>query len=249
MKCIVVGTDRSEAAVAATRWALDLARRTGASVELVEAFRTISAETSPDDLEEQAAEQLALIDRWSREHALAPATSHAVAGPPVPVLVGEAVGRRADLVVIGSDGAAGFTKLGLGSTAHGLAGELAMPLVIVPSTSGDHVGDGPVVIGLDGSDGNSIALEWTERLAKALGTEVAAVHAPKGDDVAADLFAAAEQRDAALVVVGARDRNSLGGAIIGRVADEMIHDPARPTAVITHGYQQRCRDAGNETPV
>ncbi len=108
---------------------------------------------------------------------------------------------------------------------------------------------GPVVIGLDGSDGNAIALEWTERLAGTLGTDVVAVHAPKGDDIAADLYVAAEQRNAALVVVGARDRKSLGGAIIGRVADEMIHDPARPTAVITHGYQQRCLDRGNESPV
>jgi nucleotide-binding universal stress UspA family protein len=49
-------------------------------------------------------------------------------------------------------------------------------------------------------------------------------------DVAADL-------DAALIVVSAKQHHSLGGLLLGAVADHLLHRPSRPLAVLPHGYR------------
>jgi nucleotide-binding universal stress UspA family protein len=59
----------------------------------------------------------------------------------------------------------------------------------------------------------------------------------------------AAQRDAALVVVAARDHHSLGGMLLGRVPDAMLHHPVRPVAVIPHGYEFVARRAARFTSV
>lgn len=42
--------------------------------------------------------------------------------------------------------------------------------------------------------------------------------------------------DASLLVVSAKHQRSLGGRLLGRVADALIHEPPAPLAVVTHDY-------------
>lgn len=179
MNRIVVGTDRSEASVHAARWALDLARRTHASVKLVEAFRSPSVETSPADLETQVGDHVDLLESWARTNLLSPVSVAAIAGPPVPVLVAQCLESNVDALVIGTTGTSGVTHWALGGAIHGLAHELAKPLIIVPPGL-DALGEGPIVVGVDGSEGSEIALEWCERLGAAIDRDVIAFYSVPG---------------------------------------------------------------------
>jgi nucleotide-binding universal stress UspA family protein len=46
----------------------------------------------------------------------------------------------------------------------------------------------------------------------------------------------ADERDAALLVVAARQRRSLYGHVLGRVPDHLLHDAARPVAVLPYEF-------------
>ncbi len=58
-----------------------------------------------------------------------------------------------------------------------------------------------------------------------------------GTDPAATLREVADELDAALVVVSAKRRHSLGGLLLGPVADHLLHRPTRPVAVLPHRYR------------
>ena len=55
-----------------------------------------------------------------------------------------------------------------------------------------------------------------------------------GADPAVSLEAIAEETRASLVVVGAKDHRSLGGALLGAIPDELLHHPTCPIAVLPH---------------
>lgn len=55
-----------------------------------------------------------------------------------------------------------------------------------------------------------------------------------GADPAVSLEAIAAEREASLLVVGAKGRFSLGGALLGAIPDELLHHPTCPVAVVPH---------------
>lgn len=57
-----------------------------------------------------------------------------------------------------------------------------------------------------------------------------------GPDPASTLRAFAAERDAALIGVTAKGHASLGGMLLGSVADHLLHHPTRPVAVLPHGF-------------
>lgn len=61
----------------------------------------------------------------------------------------------------------------------------------------------------------------------------------EGDDPAETLRAVAAEREAAAVVVAARDRGSLGGALLGIVPDHLLHQPSGPVVVLPHAHLTR----------
>ena len=57
-----------------------------------------------------------------------------------------------------------------------------------------------------------------------------------GNDTASTLRRLASEREADLLVVGARSRHSLGGLLLGSTPDELLHEPGCPTVIIPHGF-------------
>lgn len=57
----------------------------------------------------------------------------------------------------------------------------------------------------------------------------------------------ADERDAALLVVAARQRRSLKGRLLGRVPDHLLHDASRPVAVLPYEYVQARLEASART--
>ncbi len=58
-----------------------------------------------------------------------------------------------------------------------------------------------------------------------------------GTDPASTLRDVAAERHAALIVVSAKQHQSLGGTLLGTVADHLLHHPTRPVAVVPHGFE------------
>jgi nucleotide-binding universal stress UspA family protein len=57
-----------------------------------------------------------------------------------------------------------------------------------------------------------------------------------GSDPAGTLRDVAAESNAALIVVSAKLHHSLGGLLLGAIADHLLHRPTRPLAVLPHGY-------------
>ncbi|KKK05145.1 universal stress protein [Micromonospora sp. HK10] len=101
-----------------------------------------------------------------------PVTGAVVDGAPVPVLLDEA--RRGALLVLGNRGLGGFAGLLLGSVTVQVSARAQCPVLVV---RGEPRADGPVVVGVDGSECSAEALRWAADEAARRGVPLVAVHA------------------------------------------------------------------------
>ena len=265
---ILVGTDESEEAAAAMRWATALAKATTAELTVVEAFAPQEAERPPKRARKIRVDLARQVEAWVRNFHVKPrARAIAVEAGIEPSLLRVVRDTGADLLAVGSRPYVGVTSLGLGSLAHSLAHHVECPLVVVPDQQHDLVG-GCIVVGVDGSESSRMALRWAENLAVQVGAHVCAVHhvderRPLSDVrtwLAAEakrshavttttelvertgvgpaelLRAVARERRAALIVVGTKERHSLGGHLLGMVPDALLHHPPVPVAVLPHAF-------------
>ena len=133
---IVVGTDGSEHSARALQWAGDLATATGAEVVAVHAVGLLV--TTPDGPVPSTPFHNELRARlegpWTEDlrKADVPVRCRLVEGSAVTALLRAADEEGADLVVVGSRGAGGFSDLHLGSTSHQVALYADRPVTIVP---------------------------------------------------------------------------------------------------------------------
>ncbi|WP_423790822.1 universal stress protein [Micromonospora cathayae] len=178
---VVVGVDGSETALDAVRLAVREAAIRGRSLRVVHAFvwplLGVPLGPVPDGpagggLRNQAerivAEAVAEAGKVAPE---VPVTGVVVDGPPTPVLLAEA--RDADLVVLGNRGLGGFAGLLLGSSAVQVGAYAECPVLVA---RGEHRADGPVVVGVDGSELSDLAVGFAVEEAARRGTELVAVH-------------------------------------------------------------------------
>lgn len=136
VKRILVATDGSDHAQRAVRWAAELAAQIGAEVVAVHAVGLLV--TSPDgpvpSTPYHERLQSLLAGEWTEDLRAAGVTVHCrlVEGSAVTALLQVAEDESADLVVVGSRGAGGFSDLHLGSTSHQVALYSDRPVTIVP---------------------------------------------------------------------------------------------------------------------
>jgi nucleotide-binding universal stress UspA family protein len=136
-RLIVVGVDGSDDGRRALAWAVDHARHSGATVQVVTAYTWLrdwayGVAATPDDQRRQVAERLdADIEAVLRGRTDAPEISRmAVEGDPVEVLTRAAAG--ADMMVLGSHGHGAVASALLGSTATGCIRHGTTPVLVVP---------------------------------------------------------------------------------------------------------------------
>lgn len=161
---LVVGVDGSEGGARALDWAASQAARTGSLLEIH------TADSNQYDFVTQSEVQQAMVslteEAVARAEKLASGvTTKAVTheGAPAKVLVEASPG--ADLLVVGSRGLGGFGGMVLGSVGRSCGLHAHCPVVIVrPSRSApDERQWWPpkrIVVGVDGSDSSTEALEW-----------------------------------------------------------------------------------------
>ncbi len=183
---VAVGVDGSESSDAAARWAADEAFRRNLPLRVVHAVPPVTPGAFPTALAWSAmdwqtrAERL-LDDATAPLRELYPGLAiegHAYIGqPPARALSDEA--ESAEMLVLSSRGRGGFASLLLGSTAVQVLELAGSPVVIVrrPPAGRDLPVDGPVVVGVDGSDPSRRALPFAFAEAALRETALTAVHA------------------------------------------------------------------------
>jgi nucleotide-binding universal stress UspA family protein len=181
VKKIVVGTDGSEHATRATRWAFEEARLHRADIEIVLVWSYVDqhhidrSDRFDPDYDEEAAR--ATLAAWVAEAigdgAAVAVTERAVLDLPVRALLD--AGDGADLLVLGARGTGGFEGLLLGSVSERVAQLAARPVAIIRDPA--PVEGGRVVVGIDGSARSLDAMRWAAAEARARDAELDVVHA------------------------------------------------------------------------
>jgi len=129
---IVVGTDGSGSAGAAVALAIELARKSGATLHVVSVFKDpastvavahagamVVADTTVSAAAVKSATEELLAEVAKDAHGITVET-HAVAGAPADVIVTVAEGVGADLIVVGSKGMKGARRI-IGSVPNSIA--------------------------------------------------------------------------------------------------------------------------------
>lgn len=183
---VVVGVDGSASALHATRWAAREARRRDAPLRLVHACQ-LAPVRQPRQVAVPPDYQAAVLEQgrhWLSE--ASDAARQAVPGLAVAtdlhdgvaadVLITES--NTAQLMVMGSRGLGGFKSLLVGSVAIALSTHGHCPVVVMHSATPNGVPpeDGPIVVGVDGSELSDAALTFAFEAAAARAVPVIAVH-------------------------------------------------------------------------
>ena len=145
-RSIVVGTDGSETANEAVRQAIDLAKATGAKVELVSAYEPVSQQRlreeqqqAPGDMQwmvnpredvdatlkdagEQAEEAGVQVEVFARQ------------GDPADAILDVAEETKADLIVVGNKGMTGARRFLLGSVPNKVSHHAPCSVLIIRTT-------------------------------------------------------------------------------------------------------------------
>lgn len=180
---VVIGVDGSAASQNAVRWGIALAERRQSPVQLLHAYDPTINETRIG--EEFRVTVLAAVHEAARdqlEAARAQAvdiqpglalTTRLVEDSAATALISASFGAEA--LVLGAQGASGFSSIVAGSTAMHVATHARCPVVTVPaSESAAHAGSG-VVVGVDGSALSDAAIGFAFREAAETGGTVTAV--------------------------------------------------------------------------
>jgi nucleotide-binding universal stress UspA family protein len=145
-RSIVVGTDGSETATQAVRQAVDLAKATGARVELVSAYEPVSGQRLreestqvPDDMQwmvnprEDVDATLAEAGEIAEEAGVE-MQPHARQGDPADAILDVAEETKADLIVVGNKGMTGARRFLLGSVPNKVSHHAPCSVLIIRTT-------------------------------------------------------------------------------------------------------------------
>ena len=179
-RSILVGYDDTSAAMAAVRWAAELAHDTGAGIRLLHAWTwpllgqglagiPVLDPAGPRNQASRLLDDAA--ERIAARHPDVPVTAELVAGMPHEVL--EEASAGADLLVVGTRGLGAVLGTLLGSVSRGLLHDAGCPVAIIRS---DQHRAGPVLVAYDGSHAAGEAVDVAADLAAAWGTTLRVVH-------------------------------------------------------------------------
>ncbi len=143
---IVVGTDGSDTAKEAVRQAVDLAKRLGASVDVVSAYEPVARSRLREEMREVPPDMQWMINpredvevtlkaaATEIEDAGVEVTTFAREGDPADAILDVAEERGADLIVVGNKGMAGAKRFLLGSVPNKVSHHAPCAVLIIRTT-------------------------------------------------------------------------------------------------------------------
>jgi nucleotide-binding universal stress UspA family protein len=199
LQTILAATDLSANSLVATQYACNLAKLTQSTIILLHVFELPAFASKPDiyfssrDVTfEFDAAQSAALDRLHtiRDEIVNPqvsCVSNMRIGIPYEEIVDEAEKRRADLIVVGTQGMSGVAKFLMGSTAERVCRHAACSVVVVRhgptsqelSSTGETAGElklRKILVPTDLSKNSVTAINYATRLAKLTGAHLRLTH-------------------------------------------------------------------------
>jgi len=176
---ILVTLDGSSFSEWALSYAVDLARRTGAALELASVHEPIPS-FSYDEWEAAALdwteEYLERKQKDLRESLDTPVEAWVGTGQILESILGHADTTGADLVVAATHGRGAISRAWLGSVADGLIRRAHQPVLLIRPEKGAHAPEAPafhrILVPLDGSRFSESVLDNAARLARLYGAEL-----------------------------------------------------------------------------
>jgi nucleotide-binding universal stress UspA family protein len=211
-RAILVGVDFSPPSRVALEFAARLARQRGAELHVLHAedpLLNAAARHHGIDLSAETRSELEKFVATAPPAAACRPHLHVVTGRAVEVLCRAATDRRIEVIVVGSHGMSGPTRLVFGSTTEGVLRNADRSVFVVPAEwepprpdALDLQHAGPVIAAVDFSEESLAAAAAAAELARALKTSLEAVHVVAARPVPARWqryadAATAERRDAA----------------------------------------------------
>jgi nucleotide-binding universal stress UspA family protein len=226
---IVVLVDLDERIDAALDWGAALSHALHTPLTLFVPDEIDSAEKPPGEREDEIDRTTDDADAWAHRLGVDVDAVRVVVGDVDRALIEQSSDH--DIVVTGVSGAVGFTRLALGAEEHGLARQLECPLVVVPARHGRQVG--PIIADLGGHADESAVLGFATAVGRAMGREVlTSPQAGRSADPAEMLRSCADEQHASMVVTSTKPEHVLGGRLVGRVADDLLHEPPCPVVIV-----------------
>jgi nucleotide-binding universal stress UspA family protein len=144
---IVVGTDGSDTATTAVRYAIDLAHQLGARLQIVSAYEPVTDQRlrnekleAPGDLQwmvnprEDVLELLGKAQREAEDAGVANVETFARQGDAADAILDVAEEQRSDLIVVGNRGMTGAKRFLLGSVPNKVSHHAPCSVLIVRTT-------------------------------------------------------------------------------------------------------------------
>lgn len=134
MRSIIVGTDFSEGSYVALELAIDIANRMGCGIDViwVKRQKRLMDNEQVSTLSQLAEEKLiSLCEKHQPKLKLGKMRWEVCEGKVAPVLARHAIHANAPLIVIGTNGASGFEKYWMGSTAVRIVQEATVPVITI----------------------------------------------------------------------------------------------------------------------
>lgn len=185
MSEIVVGVDGSESSRGALRWAARVAGATGATLRAVTSWQYPARAGSPTgpaelprpaEMDRRTTDELRAIVEEELGTGADGVRIEVGRGPAAGVLLATATRPSVEMLVLGARGLGGFDGLLLGSVTQQCVEHSPCPVVVLRGEQPTM--DGPIVVGMDDSEGSRRALSWVVDLAAATASELVVVHAP-----------------------------------------------------------------------
>jgi nucleotide-binding universal stress UspA family protein len=252
---IVVGVDGSDTALHAVRRAAREAVRRHAPLRLVHVCH-LAPVRHPRQVAPPPEYQAAALDEGRRWQAEAAEAATRVA-PDLPVTTGPREGRAADtligesrtaqLVAVGSRGLGGFTALLAGSVAVALSAHGHCPIVVDRASGVDGAPrvDGPVVVGVDGSELSDAAVTFAFEAAAVRGVPLAAVHTWEDTHMTGAWTALPDTVDRDRLQEGEEERLAAWREKVPQVEGLPVGERARPArALLAHAAGAQLLVAG-----
>ncbi len=134
MRSIIVGTDFSEGSYVALELAVDIANRMECDIEViwVKRQKRLMDDDQVDMLSKLAEEKMVwLCEKYQPKMKSGKMRWEVCEGKVAPVLARHAIHANAPLIVIGTNGASGFEKYWMGSTAVRIVQEATVPVITI----------------------------------------------------------------------------------------------------------------------